>query len=71
MFFPSVNAVVQKSVDRSDLNSIGVNSMKIRWLGHSCFKITSENSSVIFDPYENGSVKGLKDIHDSAQLVLC
>lgn len=44
MFFPSVNAVVQKSVDRSDLNSIGVKSMKIRWLGHSCFKITSETA---------------------------
>ena len=29
MFFPSVNAVVQKSVDRSDLNSIGVKSMNI------------------------------------------
>lgn len=45
--------------------------MQIRWLGHSSFKVTSDYSSVIFDPYENGSVPGLKDIHDSAQLVLC
>ena len=45
--------------------------MQIRWLGHSCFKVTSHHSTVIFDPYGNGSVPGLKDIHESAQLVLC
>ena len=45
--------------------------MQIRWLGHSCFKVTSHHSTVIFDPYENGSVPGLVDIHESAQLVLC
>ena len=45
--------------------------MKITWLGHSCFKVVSDGGSVIFDPYENGSVPGLDDIHTSAQLVLC
>lgn len=44
----------------------------IQYLGHSSFKITSEDFSIVLDPYENGSVNGLffpKNIE--ANLVLC
>lgn len=32
----------------------------ISYYGHSCFKVEAEGSSVVFDPYENGSVPGLQ-----------
>lgn len=32
----------------------------ITYYGHSCFKIGNEKGSVVFDPYEDGSVPGLK-----------
>ncbi len=32
----------------------------ITYYGHSCFKVEADGSSVIFDPYENGSVPGLQ-----------
>lgn len=44
----------------------------ITYYGHSCFKVENENHSVVFDPYEDGSVPGLKlpsGIH--ADVVYC
>ncbi len=32
----------------------------ITYYGHSCFKVEAEGSSIVFDPYENGSVPGIK-----------
>lgn len=34
--------------------------MKITYYGHSCFQFENENNSIIFDPYADGSVPGLK-----------
>lgn len=45
--------------------------MKITWIGHSCFKVESGNNSIVFDPYEDGSVNGLGNVREHAQLVLC
>lgn len=45
--------------------------MKITWEGHSCFKVETEQGSVVFDPYQNGSVPGLGDLDLTADLVLC
>ncbi len=45
--------------------------MKITWIGHSCFKIESKGYTVILDPYEDGSVDGLKPVREEADLVLC
>ncbi len=45
----------------------------LTWYGHACFKLElSEGGSVIFDPYERGSVPGT-ELPDrlSADLVLC
>ena len=32
--------------------------MRIQYLGHSCFKISSGGYALVVDPYENGSVPG-------------
>lgn len=45
---------------------------KITWYGHSCFKVESELGSIVFDPYENGSVPGLTLPHGiKADVVSC
>lgn len=44
----------------------------ISYYGHSCFKVTYDNHSIIFDPYEDGSVPGLKlPDHIDADAVSC
>ncbi len=45
--------------------------MYITYIGHSCFKLQHNGSSVIFDPYADGYVPGLKNIEEEADLVLC
>lgn len=45
--------------------------MRITWLGHSCFKIENEGTTIILDPYEDGSVAGYGNIREKADLVLC
>ena len=45
--------------------------MKITWIGHSCFKIESNDYSLVIDPYEDGSVDGLAPVREKACMVLC
>ena len=45
--------------------------MKITWLGHSCFKITSGDQSLVLDPFADGSVDGIGNIRETANMVLC
>ena len=45
--------------------------MKLTWLGHACFKLESIDGTIIFDPFKNNSVPGLKEIREHADLVLC
>lgn len=45
--------------------------MKITWIGHSCFKIEQDGYAVIIDPYEDGSVPGLRPLREKANMVLC
>lgn len=47
--------------------------MIIKYTGHSCFKILDEKTgySIVFDPFEPGSVPGFRDIRDAASEVLC
>lgn len=42
--------------------------MRIQYLGHSCFKISSGGYALVVDPYENGSVPGLKNLDTTANL---
>ncbi len=45
--------------------------MKLTWIGHACFKLESEDGSIIFDPYKDNCVVGLNNIREKADLVLC
>lgn len=45
--------------------------MKIDYLGHACFKVSGENYSIVFDPYEDGAVPGLEPVREEASMVLC
>ena len=45
--------------------------MKITYLGHSCFKITSEGYAIILDPYQDKSVPGYRPLREQADQVLC
>lgn len=43
----------------------------IKWLGHSCFKITKDDFSFVIDPFEPNSVPGLNPIDEEANAVYC
>ena len=43
--------------------------MKIKYHGHSCFSVTSNNYVIVLDPYKG--VNGFKDINLSANEVIC
>ena len=45
--------------------------MTITWIGHACFKIESNGYTLIFDPYEDGYVPGMKPLRETADMVLC
>ncbi len=45
--------------------------MKITYLGHSCFKIASQDYEIVMDPYQEGSVPGYQPLHEEADQVLC
>jgi len=45
--------------------------VKIKWLGHSCFLITSEkNVKIITDPYTSSEALKYREINESADIVL-
>lgn len=45
--------------------------MKITWIGHACFKVEHDGYAVVFDPYEVDWVNGLKEMKETADMVLC
>ena len=45
--------------------------MELKWLGHSCFRITHGGYSLVIDPFEPGCVPGLSDVRERANAVLC
>lgn len=45
--------------------------MLITHIGHACFSIEKDGYKVIVDPYETGSVPGLKSLDEEADMVLC
>lgn len=45
--------------------------MKLIWRGHSCFILEHEGRRIVFDPFKPGSVPGLKDVHETADMVIC
>ena len=45
--------------------------VKIRWLGHACYEISSGDFTLITDPYEDESVPGLAALRLRADAVYC
>ena len=45
--------------------------MIITWIGHSCFKIEKDGFSIVFDPYQDEYVPGLKPVREEADIVIC
>ena len=45
--------------------------MKITWYGHSCFLVETREGSAVFDPYEPGSIPGLRLPALTADAVIC
>ena len=44
--------------------------IKIKWLGHACYKIYFDDIQCVVDPFEKGYVPGYRDISTSADIVL-
>ncbi|MBQ5781764.1 MAG: MBL fold metallo-hydrolase [Oscillospiraceae bacterium] len=44
--------------------------IKIKWLGHACYKIYFDDIQCVIDPFEKGYVPGYRDIQTSADIVL-
>lgn len=44
--------------------------MKLTWYKHACFKLETSEGSVVFDPYQNGYLPGIKLPQLSADLCL-
>ena len=45
--------------------------MKLIWRGHACFSLECEDGTIVFDPFEDGSVPGIRNLDLCADLVLC
>ena len=45
--------------------------MLIKWNGHSCFTVKTQEGTVVFDPYAPGSVPGCGTLHLQADAVYC
>lgn len=50
---------------------IAVAEVQIKWLGHSCFRVSCGGRSLVLDPFEPGSVPGCAPISETADQVLC
>lgn len=48
-----------------------MNKLWITWFGHSCFKLTYGDYSLVIDPYKDGKVPGLKPLSINADEVFC
>lgn len=45
--------------------------MKLIWNGHACFTLECEDGTIVFDPFEDGSVPGIRNLDLKADIVLC
>ena len=48
-----------------------MDKLTMRWLGHACFALTSDDYHLVLDPYGDGTVPGLPDLQVAANEVLC
>ena len=48
-----------------------MDTVKIKYIGHACFKLSYEGTDIIIDPYMDGMVPGLYDMREKADFVFC
>lgn len=48
-----------------------MDSVKIEYLGHSCFRLSYAGQRIVLDPYADGSVPGLAPLRVEAEFVYC
>ena len=48
-----------------------MDTVKITYIGHACFKLSYNGSSLVIDPYADGYVPGLANVDESADAVYC
>lgn len=48
-----------------------MDTVKIKYVGHACFKLSYEGQSIVIDPYADGYVPGLGNVRESANAVYC
>ena len=44
--------------------------IKLKWLGHACYKIWFDDIQCVIDPFEDGYVPGYRNIDTSADIIL-
>lgn len=47
------------------------NKLVLRYMAHACFYAEIGGCKIVFDPYEDGYIPGVRDLEISANLVLC
>ena len=45
--------------------------MIIKWYGHACFEVVTDEGSIVFDPYADGALKGMRLPTLHADAVVC
>ena len=48
-----------------------MSEITLKWRGHSCYKVSCEGYSILFDPYEDGKVPGCGPVRETVNEVLC
>ena len=46
-------------------------SVKIEYLGHSCFRLSYAGQRIVLDPYADGAIPGCPDLRTEAEFVYC
>lgn len=45
--------------------------MRLQWHGHSCFQVSAQGYSIVFDPYTDGMIPGCGPLRLTADAVFC
>lgn len=48
-----------------------MSNVKLTWIGHSCFKVTCDDYTIVLDPYQDDAVPGLGPVRETANAVFC
>ena len=48
-----------------------MDTVKIKYVGHACFKLSYEGTDIIIDPYMDGMVPGLGNMREEADFAFC